>query len=62
MPDGVWAHGRQSARYFNLGKSLNDRPLFTVFWTDGKKFRCIAVRDMAPEELSYYDRKNAEAP
>ena len=50
----------EHARYFNLGKSVGDRGLFTVFWTDGKKYRVILSRDMSPEELSFYDRKNQE--
>lgn len=47
-------------RYFNLGKTLNNRGLFSVFWTDGKNYRVILSRDMTPEELTFYDRKNAE--
>jgi uncharacterized DUF497 family protein len=50
----------QGARYFCLGKSVNGRPIFSVFWTDGKRYRVICSREMASEELSYYDRKNAE--
>ncbi|MEZ5300749.1 MAG: BrnT family toxin [Verrucomicrobiales bacterium] len=48
------------ARYFCLGKSLGSRPIFSVFWTDGKRYRVIAARDMSPEELNFYERKNAE--
>jgi len=49
------------ARYFNLGKSVSDRGIFTIFWTDGKRYRAILAREMTPEELSFYDRKNAES-
>jgi uncharacterized protein len=49
-----------SARYFALGKSMGGRGLFTVFWTDGKKYRVIAARDMTAEENAFYERKNAE--
>ncbi|HYR58320.1 MAG TPA: BrnT family toxin [Chthoniobacteraceae bacterium] len=49
------------ARYFNLGKSVGDRGIFTVFWTDGKRYRAIFSRDMTPEEQSFYERKNSEA-
>lgn len=59
MPEG--AEGSEHARYFNLGKSVGDRGIFTVFWTDGKRYRAIAARDMAPEETAFYERKNSEA-
>ena len=39
---------------------LNAAPTFTVFWTDGKRYRAIFSRDMTPEEVSFYDRKNSE--
>lgn len=48
------------ARYFCLGKSLSNRGLFSVFWTDGKKYRVILARDMTEDEQAFYDRKNAE--
>ncbi len=48
------------ARYFNLGKSTGDRPLFSVFWTDGKRYRVVLSREMSPEEGSFYERKNSE--
>jgi len=50
----------EKARYFNLGKSIGDRGVFTIFWTDGKRYRAIHARDMTPEELTFYDRKNSE--
>ncbi len=49
-----------AARYFNLGKYMPGRPIFTVFWTDGKRYRAIYSREMTPEELHFYDRKNTE--
>ena len=48
------------ARYFNLGKSISNRGIFSVFWTDGKSYRVIASRDMTNEELTFYERKNSE--
>lgn len=48
------------ARYFNLGKTINNRFLFAVFWTDGKRYRVILCREMSDEEISFYERKNAE--
>ena len=49
-----------TARYYNLGKTMAARPLFSVFWTDGKSYRVIFCREMCPEELHFYHRKNAE--
>jgi len=57
LPD--MAHPTE-ARYFNLGKTMTGRPLFTVFWTDGKNYRAILSRDMTPEETQFYERKNSE--
>ena len=48
------------ARYFNLGKTTGDRGLFSVFWTDGKRYRVILARDMSTEESGFYERKNVE--
>jgi len=50
----------EHARYFNLGRTVGDRGVFTVFWTDGKKYRAIMARDMTVEETTFYDRKNSE--
>lgn len=48
------------SRFFNLGKTVADRGIFSVFWTDGKKYRVILARDMSPEEATFYERKNSE--
>ncbi len=58
LPDNE-ASGRQ-ARYVCLGRSLAGRPLFSVFWTDGKNYRVILSREMTEEEVQFYDRKQAE--
>jgi uncharacterized DUF497 family protein len=50
----------RDARYFNLGKSLGDRGIFSVFWSDGKKYRVILAREMSQEEMTFYQRKNSE--
>ncbi|NNE90511.1 MAG: BrnT family toxin [Verrucomicrobiales bacterium] len=47
-------------RYFALGKTVTNRFLFSVFWTDGKNYRVILSREMTPEEENFYTRKNAE--
>lgn len=49
-----------SARYFSLGKSLSGRGIFSVFWTDGKKYRILLARDMTAEEDHFYERKKSE--
>jgi len=49
-----------SARYFNLGKSMSGRCLFSLFWTDGKRYRVIFAREMTSEEEQFYERKNLE--
>jgi uncharacterized protein len=57
MPD---AEKGEQSRYFNLGRSVSGRPLFSLFWTDGKRYRVIFARVMTPEEVAFYERKNAE--
>ena len=48
------------SRYFNLGKTTDNRGIFSVFWTDGKRYRVLLARDMTPEETTFYERKNSE--
>ncbi|MEM7386031.1 MAG: BrnT family toxin [Verrucomicrobiota bacterium] len=57
LPDGNY--GAEEARYFCLGKSVRNRPIFSVFWTDGKNYRVIHAREMSENELSFYERRNA---
>ncbi len=47
-------------RYYLLGKTIANRHLFLAFWTNGKKARVTAAREMSEDEASYYDRKLAE--
>lgn len=58
LPDVAVDAGK--ARYFNLGKSLGEKGFFSVFWTDGKNYRVLMAREMTPEELGFYNRKNSE--
>jgi uncharacterized protein len=58
LPESSGEEG--DARYFNLGKSITGRGVFSVFWTDGKRYRVILAREMTPEENTFYDRKNSE--
>lgn len=50
----------KEARYYNLGKSLGGRAVFSVFWTDGKRYRVIFSRDMTASEHDFFERKKAE--
>ena len=59
LPDGENGDAG-SARYYSLGKALSGRGIFSVIWTDGKKYRVIFARDMAVEEDHYYERKKSE--
>ena len=59
LPDADIA-GEGNARYFNLGKSISGRGIFAIFWSDGKRIRCICAREMAVEEMTFYERKNQE--
>ena len=56
LPDSDLAE----SRYFNLGRSVEGRGIFSVFWTDGKSFRVIAARPMTRDEENFFDRKNDE--
>jgi uncharacterized DUF497 family protein len=58
LPDGESTS--RTARYFSLGKSLAGRGIFSVFWTDGKKYRIINARNMTPEEDHFYERRKSE--
>ena len=53
-------HAATEARYFCLGKTVGNAPIFSIFWTDGKKYRVIQARPMTADEISFYDRKNTE--
>lgn len=48
------------ARYYNLGKALGGRAVFSVFWTDGKKYRVVFARDMTASEHVFFERKKAD--
>ena len=48
------------SRYFCLGKSNGGNGIFSVYRSDGKKFRVISARRMTEQENYFYDRKNSE--
>ena len=58
LPDGQQGSGE--ARYYKLGKSLQGKSVFSVFWTDGKRYRVIFARLMTPGEHDFFERKKAE--
>jgi len=58
LPDA--ALHADKARYFNLGKSIDNKGIFSVFWTDGKSYRVILSREMTHDEVNFYERKNSE--
>ncbi|MFT4546509.1 MAG: uncharacterized DUF497 family protein [Verrucomicrobiales bacterium] len=58
LPDSPY--GDKETRYFCLGKAVTARGVFSVFWTDGKRYRVILARDMTADENAYYERKLAE--
>ncbi len=59
LPD-VETQSAKTARYFSLGKSLTGRGVFSVFWTDGKKYRVIHARPMTAEEEHFYERTKSQ--
>lgn len=59
LPDNDILPGAE-ARYFNLGKAVSGKALFSVFWTDGKRYRIIQSRPMTDAEAGFYERKNSD--
>lgn len=58
IPDSEREDGQ--ARYYMLGRTVQDRHLFLAFWTNGKTARIIAARDMSDAEVRYYQRNYGE--
>ena len=59
LPDGEYAEN--NTLFFCLGKSVNNRAIFSLFWTDGKLYRVIISREMTVEEQGLYERLKAQA-
>lgn len=53
-------YGDSESRFLLLGKTLSNRALFVVFWSDGKRVRVISTREMTDKENAFYNRRNAE--
>ena len=45
------------ARFFNLGKSVGEIGIFSVYRTNGKQVRVLYARPFEPEEQFFYQRK-----
>ncbi|MGB0993660.1 MAG: BrnT family toxin [Akkermansiaceae bacterium] len=58
LPDSEREDGQ--ARYYLLGRTVQDRYLFLAFWTDGKSARVCAAREMTDSELRFYQRNYGE--
>lgn len=58
LPDSERADGE--VRYYMVGRTIANRGLFLSFWSDGKKARVVAARELNEDESSFYDRKVAE--
>lgn len=49
------------ARFFNLGRTVAGKGLFTVYRTNGRMVRVILSRVFTPEEAFFYERKVSQA-
>ncbi|MBT7957830.1 MAG: BrnT family toxin [Akkermansiaceae bacterium] len=58
LPDTERSDGE--ARYYLLGRTVEDRYLFCSFWTDGKNARVVSSREMTNSENRFYQRSYGE--
>lgn len=58
MPDSV--RFASQARYINLGRTLAGKGIFSVYRSDGKRYRVLAARPMTEEENYFYERRLSE--
>jgi uncharacterized protein len=49
------------ARFFNLGRTVAGKGVFTIYRTNGKSIRVIQARAFLPEEAFFYERKVSQA-
>jgi uncharacterized DUF497 family protein len=49
------------ARFFNLGRSVGGKGIFTVYRTNGRMIRVILARPFEAEESFFYERKVSQA-
>ena len=53
LPDP--AHSNSEARFYVLGRTDSERPLFVVFAVPKRKIRVISARDMTRKEREAYE-------
>jgi uncharacterized DUF497 family protein len=58
IPDEDRSDGQ--ARYYALGRTVQDRHIFIAFWTNGKVARIVAAREMTEAEIRFYQRNYGE--
>lgn len=49
------------ARFFNLGRTVAGKGVFTIYRTNGRLVRVILARPFEPEEAFFYERKVSQA-
>ena len=49
------------ARFFNLGRTVAGKGVFTIYRTNGRLVRVIFARPFEPEEGFFYERKVSQA-
>jgi len=59
-PDPV--HSQTEDRFYGLGRTMADRPLFIVFTIRRNKIRVISARDMSKKERRIYNEATKEDP
>ncbi len=50
------SHSTKESRWFALGRTNNDRPLFISFTIRGMFLRIISARDMSRKERHHYEK------
>lgn len=49
------------ARFFQLGRTVAGKGVFTLYRTNGRMVRVIHARPFTPEETFFYERKVSQA-
>lgn len=49
------------ARFFNMGRTVAGKGVFTIYRTNGRQVRVILARPFEPEEAFFYERKVSQA-
>lgn len=59
LPDS--ARFNVQARFFQLGRTVAGKGVFTLYRTNGRMIRVILARTFTPEETFFYERKVSQA-